>query len=64
MPDAVKTRLANAIKTALQSPTLRQRLADLDITPDFVPAETLQQQLANEIKNWTSLIEAKGLKGN
>lgn len=64
MPDPVKAKLAAAIRAALQSPTLRQRLAELDITPDYAPADALQKQLVNEIKNWTSFIEAKGLKGN
>ena len=64
MPEPVRAKLSAAIKTALQSPTLRQRLAELDITPDYAPADALQKQLANEIENWTSFIEAKGLKGN
>ena len=64
VPDAVKAKLENAIKQALQSPALRERLAALDITPDYGPAAVLQKQLINEIKNWSSFIEAKGLKAN
>jgi hypothetical protein len=34
----------------------------LDVTPDFRPGPALQAQLQSEIKNWSSFIEAKGLK--
>ena len=64
VPDAIKAKLENAIKRALQSSALRERLAALDITPDYGPAAVLQKQLVNEIKNWSSFIEAKGLKAN
>lgn len=64
MPDAVKARLSSALQKALQSPVLRERLAELDITPDFGSADTLHKQLINEIENWTTFIEAKGLKAN
>ena len=60
----VKGKLEKAIQKALQSPALRERLAVLDITPDYGPAAVLQKQLINEIKNWSSFIEAKGLKAN
>jgi len=60
----VKGKLEKAIQKALQSPALRERLAALDITPDYGPAAVLQKQLINEIKNWSSFIEAKGLKAN
>jgi len=64
VPDAIKTKLENAIKQALQAPALRDRLAPLDITPEYAPAENLQTRLRNEIKNWSTFIEAKGLKAN
>lgn len=64
MPADVKSKLEKAIQKALQSPALRERLAALDITPDFGPAAVLQKQLINEIKNWSSFIEAKGLTAN
>ena len=62
MPADVKTKLEKAIAKALQSPALRERLAALDITPEFGPGATLETQLKNEIKNWQTFIEAKGLK--
>lgn len=64
VPEPIKAKLEGAIKRALQSPALRERLAALDITPDYGPADVLQKQLINEIKNWSSFIEAKGLKAN
>ncbi len=64
MPGPVKAKLQNAIQKALQLPALHQRLADLDITPDYAPAAALQALLQNEIKNWSTFIEAKGLKAN
>ena len=62
LPDAVKAKLAKAIERALASPVIRERLAALDITPDFRPGPALQAQLQSEIKNWSTFIEAKGIK--
>ena len=62
MPADVKAKLEKAIAKALQSPALRERLAALDITPEFGPGAALETQLKNEIKNWQTFIEAKGLK--
>jgi tripartite-type tricarboxylate transporter receptor subunit TctC len=56
--------LESAIQKALKSPTVVERLAALDIEPEFGPAAMLQTRLQNEIKNWTTFIEAKGLKAN
>jgi tripartite-type tricarboxylate transporter receptor subunit TctC len=64
VPEPIKAKLEAAIKRALQSSELRERLAPLDITPDYGPAAVLQKQLVNEIKNWSDFIEAKGLKAN
>jgi tripartite-type tricarboxylate transporter receptor subunit TctC len=61
IPADVKGKLEKAIQKALQSPTVRERLAVLDITPEFGPGATLQTLLQNEIKNWKTFIEAKGL---
>ncbi len=62
LPDAVKAKLEKAIERALASPVVRERLAALDITTDFRPGPALQAQLQNEIKNWSTFIEAKGIK--
>jgi tripartite-type tricarboxylate transporter receptor subunit TctC len=62
MPDAVKAKLEKAVSTVMADPRLRERLAKLDITPDFAPAPALQSKLESEIKNWTRFIDAKGIK--
>jgi len=64
MPADVKTKLEKAIQKALKLPAVGERLAALDIEPEFGPAAVLQTRLQNEIKNWTTFIEAKGLKAN
>ena len=64
MPADVKTKLEKAIQKALKLPAVGERLAALDIEPEFGPAAVLQTRLQNEIKNWTIFIEAKGLKAN
>jgi tripartite-type tricarboxylate transporter receptor subunit TctC len=56
--------LEKAIKKALESPAVGERLAALDIKPEFGPGAALQTRLQNEIKNWSTFIEAKGLKAN
>ena len=62
MPDAVKTKLEKALSTVMSDPRVRERLAKLDITPDFAPAAVLRANLENEIKNWTKFIDEKGIK--
>jgi tripartite-type tricarboxylate transporter receptor subunit TctC len=64
LPADVKAKLENAIQKALKSPAVGERLAALDIEPEFGPAAALQMRLQNEIKNWSTFIEAKGLKAN
>jgi tripartite-type tricarboxylate transporter receptor subunit TctC len=62
LPAEVKAKVEKAVERTLASPTVRERLAVLDLTPDFRPGPALQAQLRSEIKNWTSFIEAKGIK--
>ena len=64
MPADVKTKLEKAVQKALELPAVGERLAALDIKPEFGPAAALRTRLQNEIKNWTTFIEAKGLKAN
>jgi tripartite-type tricarboxylate transporter receptor subunit TctC len=62
MPDAVKAKLEQTVATVMADARLRERLAKLDITPDFAPAPVLRSKLESEIKNWTRFIDAKGIK--
>jgi tripartite-type tricarboxylate transporter receptor subunit TctC len=61
IPDAVKGKLEKAIATVTSDARLRERLAVVDITPDFAPAPALRTKLESEIKNWTKFIDAKGI---
>src|SRR5262245_37054905 len=62
MPDAVTAKLEKALATVMSDQRVRERLANLDVTPDFAPGPALRQRLENEIKNWTKFIDAKGIK--
>jgi tripartite-type tricarboxylate transporter receptor subunit TctC len=61
IPEAVKGKLEKAIATVTSDAHLRERLAVVDITPDFAPAPVLRTKLESEIKNWTKFIDAKGI---
>jgi tripartite-type tricarboxylate transporter receptor subunit TctC len=61
IPDAVKGKLERAIATIMSDAKLRERLAVVDITPDFAPAPVLRTKLESEIKNWMKFIDAKGI---
>ena len=62
MPDEVKAKLAQAFSTVMSDPHVRERLAKLDITPDFAPAAVLRDRLETEIRNWSRFIDEKGIK--
>ncbi len=46
----------------MSDPHVRERLANLDITPDFAPGPALRGRLEREIRNWTKFIDEKGIK--
>jgi len=46
----------------MADPTVRERLAKLDITPEYAPGPALQAKLASEIRNWSAFVDAKGIK--
>jgi tripartite-type tricarboxylate transporter receptor subunit TctC len=62
MPDPVKAKLEKASATVMSDPHVRERLANLDITPDFAPGPALRTRLEREITNWTKFIDEKGIK--
>jgi tripartite-type tricarboxylate transporter receptor subunit TctC len=62
IPDPVKAKLAKAVETVMANPNVRERLAKLDIEPAYAPGGALKTKLQNEIKNWTTFIDAKGIK--
>ena len=62
LPETVKTKLSQAVSTVLADTAVRERLANLDITPDVIAASALRAKLESEIKNWTRFIDVKGIK--
>jgi tripartite-type tricarboxylate transporter receptor subunit TctC len=62
IPDAVKAKLDKAVATTLADPRVRERLAKLDIEPDYAPGSALKVKLENEIANWTRFIDEHGIK--
>jgi tripartite-type tricarboxylate transporter receptor subunit TctC len=62
LPDVVKAKLESAAAKVMADAQVRERLANLDITPDFAPAPVLRAKLESEIKNWTRFIDEKGIK--
>src|SRR5262245_33799214 len=50
LPDAVKAKLDGTFKTVMSDPKLRERLANLDITPEYSPAPALRTRLETEIR--------------
>ena len=62
IPDAVKAKLEKAVATTLADPRVRERLAKLDIEPDYAPGSALKIKLENEIANWTRFIDEHGIK--
>jgi tripartite-type tricarboxylate transporter receptor subunit TctC len=62
MPDPVKAKLEKASATVMSDPHVRERLANLDIAPDFAPGPALRGRLDREIRNWTKFIDEKGIK--
>jgi tripartite-type tricarboxylate transporter receptor subunit TctC len=62
LPDAVKTKVAQAVAKVMNDAAVKERLAKLDITPDVIAGSALHAKLEAEIKNWTRFIDAKGIK--
>ena len=62
LPNDVRSKLEHAVATVMSDPRVRERLARLDITPDFAPSPVLRTKLANEIRNWTAFIDGRGIK--
>ena len=63
VPEPIRMKIEQAVQRTLADPSVREKLAGLDVTAEFGNGAVLEKQLANEIKNWKAFIEAKGLKG-
>lgn len=62
VPPAARAKLERAVQTVMADASVRERLAKLDITPDYAPGSALQAKLAAEIRNWSAFVDAKGIK--
>ena len=62
IPEAPKAKLERAVAAVMDDPKVRERLARLDITPEFAPGPALQAKLSSEIRNWSAFVEAKHIK--
>ncbi|HUQ73274.1 MAG TPA: tripartite tricarboxylate transporter substrate binding protein [Burkholderiales bacterium] len=60
--EATKAKLDRAVATVMADPKVRERLAKLDIMPEYAPGAALNAKLANEIRNWGAFVDAKNIK--
>jgi tripartite-type tricarboxylate transporter receptor subunit TctC len=62
MPDAAKAKLDKAVATVMSEAKVRERLAKLDIAPEYAPGPVLGAKLASEIRNWSAFVDAKNIR--
>jgi tripartite-type tricarboxylate transporter receptor subunit TctC len=62
MPDAVKANLESVATKVMADPRVHERLANLDINPNFAPAPVVRSKLESDIRDWTKFIDEKGVK--
>ena len=62
IPEAAKAKLDKSVSTVMSDPKVRERLAKLDVAPEYAPGAALSAKLSSEIRNWTAFIDAKGIK--
>src|SRR4051812_18216176 len=54
IPDAIKSKLERAVASVMADAKVRERLAKLDITPEYAPGSALHAKLQSEIRNWSA----------
>lgn len=62
IPAPVREKLEKTFQTVMANPGVRERLAKVDTTTTFAPGAALRVKLENEIKNWSTFIDSKGIK--
>lgn len=62
IPAPVREKLEKAFQSVMANPAVRERLTKVDTNPTFTPGAALRVKLENEIKNWSTFIDAKGIK--
>ena len=58
----IVARIANDIEKALSAPDLRQRMADVGITPLFMNSTQFERYVSKEIERWRSIVNAAGVQ--
>jgi tripartite-type tricarboxylate transporter receptor subunit TctC len=61
-PNAVATKLGDAILKVAAMPDIKEKLGQLGFEPISVAGDTFQRGLADEMKMWSGVIEKAGLK--
>ena len=64
IPAPIRAKIEKALQAAMADPDVRARLAKVDTDPSFAPGPALEAKLVNEIKNWTTFMDAKGIHIN
>jgi tripartite-type tricarboxylate transporter receptor subunit TctC len=60
--ESTKAKLERGVAAVMADPKVRERLARLDITPEYAPGAMLNRKLASEIKNWSAFVDAKQIR--
>jgi tripartite-type tricarboxylate transporter receptor subunit TctC len=63
-PDAIKAKVEKAFQTTMADAKVQERLLRVGTDPTFASGKVLQAKLENEIKNWSTFIDAKGIRPN
>jgi tripartite-type tricarboxylate transporter receptor subunit TctC len=61
-PEPIRIKIEKALQATMANPAVRERLTRVDTDPSFAPGPALRVKLENEIKNWSTFIDAKGIK--
>ena len=61
LPTEVVAKLEEAVDEVLQDPAMAERLATLDVMPAFASGPELHSRLEEEIGNWATFIDEKGI---
>lgn len=62
MPAPVKAKIDAAVQKVMNNPAVRERLTQLAIQPNYLPAPALRAKLQSEIANWTKFIDTHNIK--
>jgi tripartite-type tricarboxylate transporter receptor subunit TctC len=56
-PDAVKQILEGALQEILEQPEVVERLRGIQVAPEFLRADAMEEMLDREITNWSEFVE-------